>query len=231
MRKRETVYNNSEPKKDLISIHAGHPTEVHPYTLDMIEKQLVVNVEGQADILLAGIPGNECYSKFSVINPLLATNSGMANTVMQFQGIPVVRKGGIAILSHPFDAVFDMRRFAPYAEFFNKLLPETVDPYWLWENYVEEFAHRPEYIHGYRYGQAYHGSHPFFMWNSTAVPQRYLHNTYIAGAKDFDAVRRCGFEPFATVEEAIEAAESELGKSSEITLLQRPPQFIPRVSA
>ena len=42
---------------------------------------------------------------------------------------------------------------------------------------------------------------------------------------------RCGFEAFATVEEAIEAAEAELGSTADITLLQRPPQFIPRVSA
>ena len=228
----ETVYDNSDsdPDKDLIAVFAGHPTEVHPHTLEAVEDQLVVDVQGQCDILVAGISDAECYSKFSTMNPVLVANSAMANTVMQFQGMPLVRQGGIAILAHPFTERFDERHFAPYIEFYEKLLPQSVDPYWLWENYVEDFAHRPEYVHGYRHGFAYHGSHPFFMWNSTAIPQRYLSKTYIAGAKDFDAVRRCGFEPFATVEEAIEAAESEQGGTPEITLMQRPPQFIPRVS-
>ena len=226
----ETVYNNAEPEKDLIAVYAGHPTEVHPHTLAAIEDQLVVDVQGQSDILVAGISDRECYSKFSVMNPILVANSAMANTVMQFQGAPLVREGGIAILAHPLEARFDERRFAPYVEFYEKLLPQELDPYWLWENYVEDFAHRPEYIYGYRHANAYHGSHPFFMWNSTGVPRRYLSDIYFAGVKDVDAAARCGFRAFATVEEAIEAAEAELGKTAEITLMQRPPQFIPRVS-
>ena len=227
----ETVYDNAEPDKDLIGVFADHPTEAHPHTLNAIEEQLVVDVQGQADILIAGISDRECYSKFSTMNPILVANSGMANTVMQFQGMPLVREGGIAILVHPLRAQFDARRFAPYVEFYEKLLPQSKDAYWLWENHVEDFAHRPEYVYGYRYAHAYHGSHPFFMWNSTAIPSRYLSRVYFAGVRDFDAARRCGFEPFATVEEAIEAAQSELGADADIALLQRPAHFIPRVSA
>ena len=227
----ETVYDNAQPQKDLIAIFAGHPTEVHPQTLQAIDEQLAVEVTGQSDILIAGIPNRECYSKFSVMNPILVANSAMAGTVMQFQGMPVVREGGIAILVHPLTADFDDRRFRPYVEFYERLLPESLDPYWLWENYVEDFAHRPEYVYGYRYGHSYHGAHPFFMWNSTGVPRQYLSKIYFAGVEDFEAAGRCGFEAFATVEEALESAEAELGKAAEITLLQRPPQFIPRVSA
>ena len=227
----ETVYDNAEPEKDLVAVFAGHPTEVHPHTLKAIEEQLVVEVEGQSDILIAGISDTECYSKFSTINPILVANSAMANTVMQFQGMPVVREGGIAILVHPLTAPFDTRRFAPYVEFYDKLLSQDTDPYWLWENYVEDFAHRPEYVYGYRYGHAYHGSHPFFMWNSTGIPRRYLGKTYFAGVRDFEVAGRLGFEAFATVEEAVASAEAELGGASSISLLKRPPQFIPKVSA
>ena len=105
----ETVYNNAEPKKDLIAIHAGHPTEVHPHTLQVIQEQLVVDVQGQSDILVAGISNSsECYSKFSLINPILVANQAMANTVMQFQGMPVVRQGGMAILVHPLTAQLEV---------------------------------------------------------------------------------------------------------------------------
>ena len=141
----------------------------------------------------------------------------------------VVKKGGIAILVHPFEAKFDNSKFAPYVEFYNKLLLGSLDPYEIWENHVEDFAHRPEFIHGYRHSYAYHGAHPFFMWNSTSVPKAYLSDIYFAGVKDFDAVKRCGFKPFSTVEKALKAAEFELGKKPSITMLNRPPTFIPRV--
>ena len=226
----ETVYDNKETDKDLIAINAGHPTEVHKFTLAEIEKQLIVDVKGQSDILLAGISNRECYSKFSVINPILISNAAMAGTVMQFQNMPVVKKGGIAILVHPFEAKFDASKFAPYVEFYNKLLTESLDPYEIWENHVEDFAHRPEFIYGYRHSYAYHGAHPFFMWNSTSVPKSYLSDIYFAGVKDFDSVKRCGFKPFSTVEKALKAAEFQLGKQPSITLLNRPPTFIPKVN-
>lgn len=227
----ESVYDNADPRKDVIAINGGHPTEVHPYTLAAIEEQQVVDVQGQSDILVAGVANwNECYSKFSTVNPILAANQAMANTVAQFQGMPLVREGGIAILAHPLTAQFDPRRFAPYIEFYHKLLPQETDPYWLWENYVEEFAHRPEFIHGYRYGHAYHGSHPFFMWNSTGIPNRYLSRIMFAGVRDTEAAKRMGFEAYASVEDAVAAAEAELGRTASVTLMQRPRHFIPRVS-
>ena len=68
-----TVYDNGDPCKDLIAVFAGHPTKVHQHTLAAIDKQLVVDANGQSDILLAGISNAECYSKFSVMNPILVT--------------------------------------------------------------------------------------------------------------------------------------------------------------
>lgn len=227
----ESVYDNADPAKDIIALYGGHPTEVHPHTLAAIEEQQVLDVDGQADILIAGVANrSECYSKFSSVNPILAANQAMANTVMQFQGMPLVREGGVAIIAHPLTAQFDERRFAPYIEFYDRLLPQETDPYWLWENYVEEFAHRPEYIHGYRYGNAYHGSHPFFMWNSTGIPRRYLSRIMFAGVQDAEAARRMGFEAYASVEDALAAAQAELGGGASVTLMQRPSHFIPRVS-
>lgn len=224
----ESVYDNQEPEKEIISLNAGHPTEVHVETLRSINNQLIVEVQGQSDILIAGVSNRECYSKFSTMNPILAMNQAMGNTVMQFQENSVVRQNGIVIIANPMSEKFDERYFAPYIEFYQRLLPESLDPYQLWENYVEEFANRPEYIQSYRYGHAYHGSHPFFMWNSTGIPRKYLSDIYFAGVKDFEAANRCGVTPFATVEEAIQAAESNLGHSASISLLQRPPHLDPK---
>ena len=42
-------------KRPNVPVNAGHPTEVHPKTLEAINEQLAVDVDGQSDILLAGI--------------------------------------------------------------------------------------------------------------------------------------------------------------------------------
>ena len=60
----ESVYDNADPRKDIIAINGGHPTEVHPHTLAAIQEQQVVDVQGQSDILVAGVANwNECYSQ------------------------------------------------------------------------------------------------------------------------------------------------------------------------
>ena len=229
----ETVYDNSEPEKDLIAVNAGHPTEVHPHTLEAIQDQLVVDVEGQSDILIAGIANSaECYTRSS--RPSTRSWSPTRPWTTQSCSSRAPRSCGKAASRFspiPWRQRSTSAGSPPTGSSTTRLLAEDTDPYLLWENYVEEFANRPEYIFGYRHGYAYHGSHPFFMWNSTTVPRRYLGAIYFAGVKDPEVARRCGFEAFRTVEEAVAAAESELGSSSSITLLKRPPQFIPRVSA
>ncbi len=51
-------------------------------------------------------------------------------------------------------------------------------------------------------------------------------------SKPVEVATRLGFKAFSSVEEALQAARAELGKSDPtITLLKRSPQFIPRVSS
>ena len=50
------------------------------------------------------------------------------------------------------------------------------------------------------------------------------------GVRDIEAARRMGFEAYASVEDAIAAAEADLGSAASVTLMQRPRHFIPRVS-
>ena len=85
-------------------------------------------------------------------------------------------------------------------------------------------------MHRYRHGYGYHGAHPFFLWSRQPTAMKHLAKVYLAGATDFETARRLGFEPFETLEAAIAAAESELGRDCSISLLQSPPVPVPRVS-
>ncbi len=225
----ESAYSSGRPARCL-GVWAGTPEAVHPQTLTPIQRQLVTDVPGQADILVVGVDNLEFYSRLSVINPILVTEDGLAYGAMQFQNMPLLRDGGIVIICNPYNTGFDPRRFGPYIEFWEKLMPQSLDAYWLWENYVDDFAHRAEYIYGYRHQGAYHPAHPFFMWNSTVVPRLKFGGIFAGGVRNEENARRCGIEPFPTIEGAVEEARNRLGRGAQVAVLGDPATVIPRVS-
>jgi len=129
-------------------------------------------------------------------------------------------------MCHPCRNQFHPVHTPSYVEMFEKLLPQTQDAFELWELYAEEYAHRPELVHKYRYGYAFHGSHPLILYGQGIYGLKYVSKVFLAGATDFEAARRIGFEPFASVEEAISEAESLMGKDCSITYLDMPESFI-----
>jgi len=212
---------------EVTAVFAGHPPEVHVETLKWVEKQQVVEVQGQSDVAIYGIHNQmEGYSALSTINPILVRNQGLAYSFFMFQNKPLVRQGGIVILVHPCEPTFNEIHFPSYIELFEKILPKIQDPFEIWDLYAEDFAHRPEYIYKYRYGYAYHGVHPLILWGQAAYPLRQVSKVFLAGAKDFETARLMGFEPFATVEEAIAEAERILGKDCSISYPVMPPTVI-----
>lgn len=230
----EGAMNNADPK-ELAQVVAGHPRETHEETLKILQQQNVVDVKGQSDVVIFGL-GNDRdpYSRtlanngliMSIINPILVRNFGLSYSFGLFQNAPLVRKDGIIILAHPCPNRFDMLRHPSYVEMFEKLIPQIQDPFELWELYAEEYAHRPEFIHKYRYGYAFHGVHPLIMWGQGAYPLKYVSKVILAGATDFRVAKMLGFEPSTTVEQAIDEAEKMIGKDCSITYLDAPQTYI-----
>jgi len=222
----EGAMNNSIPQ-EVTQVVAGHPPQAHEKTLEILQKQHVVEVKGQSDVVVYGMGNNrDPYSKMSIINPILVRNLGMSYSFGLFQNIPLVKEGGIIILVHPCIRQFDALRYPSYAEMFETLIPHLQDPFELWELYAEEYAHRPEFIHKYRYGFSFHGVHPLILWGQGAYGLRYVGKVFLAGATDPEVARMLGFEPFASVEEAIAEAERLMGKDCSITYPEMPESFI-----
>jgi len=222
----EGAMNNSIPQ-EVVRVVAGHPPEAHEKTLEILQQQQVVEVKGQSDVVVYGMGNNrDPYSKMSIINPILVRNFGMSYSFGLFQNIPLVREGGIIILVHPCLRQFDALRYPSYVEMFERLIPQTQDPFELWEVYAEEYAHRPEFVHKYRYGFGFHGAHPLILWGQGAYGLKYMRKVFLAGATDPEAARMLGFEPFVTVEEAIAEADRLMGKDCSISYPEMPESFI-----
>ena len=139
-----------------------------------------------------GLPYICPYNVNSIMNPILVACLGLGYFFNMYRGRPLVREGGVVIMSHPTPWAFHPGHHPSYIDFFEQVLAETTDPAEIGK-YEESFATDPWYIHLYRTGNAYHGVHPFYMWYWCAHALEHLGAVIIVGG-DRAAVRRLGLQ-------------------------------------
>jgi hypothetical protein len=154
---------------------------------------------------------------------------GLGYLFNMYRGKPLVRPGGVVIMSHPTPWAFDPVHHPSYIDFFEQVLPETTDPLEIEAKFEEAFATDPWYVHLYRTGHAYHGVHPFYMWYWGAHALQHLGGVIVVGG-DRRAVRRLGFKPASGLGDALEMAEDVVGPDPSITHLHAPPLLMANVS-
>jgi lactate racemase len=206
-----------------IAIHAGATFPTHAKTLAYNYAQYCCPMEGQADVVVYGIPFIMPYNVNSVLNPLLVQTMALGYFHNMYRGMPAVKKNGVLIVTHPLYDDFDPRHHASYAEFFHRILAETRDSFELQRKYEGEFAHNPDYIKTYRTGYAYHGVHPFYMWYWGENGRAHVGKVICVGAESKRAAEIMGWETAASMDEALAMAQSHVGRKPSITLMHFAP--------
>jgi hypothetical protein len=209
----------------MTSVQAGEVEAVHAITTANVYRQQLVEVEGQTDVLTMGLPYICPYNVNSVMNPILVMCLGLGYFFNLYRGKPLVRPGGVVIMSHPTPWEFHPVHHPSYIDFFEQVLPETTDPLEIEAKYEEQFATDPWYVHLYRTSHAYHGVHPFYMWYWGAHALQHLGGVIVVGG-DPAAVRRMGFKPASTLRDALEMAEDVVGRDPSVTHLHCPPLLL-----
>jgi len=216
------IFSSIKAPYKLTSVQAGEVEAVHALTTENVYRQHLVPVEGQADILTMGLPYICPYNVNSVMNPILVMCLGLGYFFNLYRGKPLVRQGGVVIMSHPTRWEFHPVHHPSYIDFFEQVLTETTDPAEIEKKFEEDFATDPWYIHLYRTSYAYHGVHPFYMWYWGAHALQHVGQVIIVGG-DTRAVRRMGFKPASTLRDALEMAEDVVGRDPSITHIHNPP--------
>ncbi len=227
---RQNIFHRVPAAYGLIACAAGRTELAHEKILQACRRQLFVKVRGQADILVAGIPYISPYNVNSVLNPLLVQVMACGYFFNMNRGVPLVKKGGTLIVTHPCMDEFDPVQHPSYIEFFHRLLPETTDAMTLHMKYEREFAQNPSYVHLYRKGNAYHGAHPFYMWYWGENGRQHLGQIIAVGTENTHVPELMGWERADTLAEAIDMARGRQGRSAEITLMHHPPMVMTEVT-
>ncbi|HVX17829.1 MAG TPA: lactate racemase domain-containing protein [Acidimicrobiales bacterium] len=213
----------------LTSVQAGDVDAVHARTLEQVWSEQLVHVEGQTDVLTMGLPYICPYNVNSVMNPILVMCLGLGYFFNMYRGKPLVRQGGVLIMTHPTPWEFHPVHHPSYIDFFEQVLAETTDPIEIEQRFEKSYAEDEWYRHLYRTSYAYHGVHPFYMWYWGSHALQYLSQVIIVGG-EARSVRRLGFRPASTLADALEMASDVVGPSPTISHFHNPPLVVAEVS-
>ncbi|HET9690606.1 MAG TPA: lactate racemase domain-containing protein [Acidimicrobiales bacterium] len=217
-----SIFHSVKAPYEMTGVWAGEVEAVHAATTEAVYAQQLVPVEGQSDVAIFGVPYICPYNVNSIMNPILVMCMGLGYLFNLYRGKPIVRQGGVAILSHPTPWAFNPVHHPSYIDFFEEVLADTTDPIEIEKTYEERFANDEWYRHLYRTSHAYHGVHPFYMWYWGSHALEHLGDVIIVGG-DPAAVRRLGFSPATTLADALEMAADTVGPSPTISHLHCPP--------
>ena len=223
------IFHGIKAPHQMTSVQAGEVEAVHALTTENVYRQQLVAVDGQTDVVTMGLPYICPYNVNSIMNPILVACLGLGYFFNLYRGRPLVREGGVVIMSHPTPWAFHPVHHPSYIDFFEQVLSETKDPIEIEAKYEEAFATDPWYIHLYRTTNAYHGVHPFYMWYWCAHALQHLGAVIIVGG-EARAVRRLGFKPASTLRDALAMAEDVVGPDPTITHVHTPPLLMADVT-
>ena len=222
---RHKMFQGIRSSYGLTGVHAGETEAVHEKTIANVHRQQLVEVQGQSDVMVIGVPFLGPYNVNSIMNPVLATCMGLGYYFNSYRGQPVVRRGGAVILYHPVEWDFHQLHHPSYVDFFEEVLTTSTDPAVIEAKFEEQYATDPWYVHLYRTSHAYHGVHPFYMWYWAAHAMDHVGDVVWVGANR-KAVERMGFRAASSLQDALEMVSGTVGRSPSITYLHNPPHLI-----
>ena len=196
---------------------AGHWRELREKQVAVASEEYVVKLPQSADILVVGCPGYMLHGETS--NPMIALTH-VANTMRGYlPPHPVLRKGGVVIMTTPGNGNFD-ERYRPsdrevvghYAR-----VGRNVDD--LFAQYAEEFLTREDLLYKYRHCYGFHPIHPFWILSSTQYVLDHASKVIYAGAKESEMSRQLGITVVPDLPTAWQMAVAETRPQPQVTVL------------
>ncbi|MVA75962.1 DUF2088 domain-containing protein [Auraticoccus sp. F435] len=215
--------------RGVVAVASGTAAAVAGWTAERLGEQETVPVDGQADVLVTGVPHRTPWNPDAAIDPLLAAWSALAGALGATTGTRAVRDGGVVIAFHPLRPAFSGRVHPSSADFFADVLSQTTDPAEM-AGAEQRFADDDWYQNLYRHQHAHAGVLPFQLWAELTAARQGVEQVIWVGA-DRSAAERMGFRAATTLADALEIAADTVGRSPRIRYLHTPPGLVTDVRA
>lgn len=196
---------------------AGNWRELREKQIAVASEEYVVKLPRGADILVLGCPGYMLHGETS--NPMIALTH-VANTMRGYlPPNPVLRKGGVVIMTTPGNGNFDERYRPSDREVLGHYahVGRNVDD--LFDQYSEEFLTREDLLYKYRHCYGFHPIHPFWILASTQYVFDHASKVIYAGAKESEMSRQLGITVVPDLQAAWQMAVAETGPQPEVIVL------------
>lgn len=217
----------------LVQCVAGETEAVHKRTLEANYEDAIVDVDGQADVLILAPTCIGPYTKDTYLNPLLVNTYALGYYYnMYVEGVPLLRQGGAMIVVNPMPYDWTEPTHTAYKAIFE----EAVAPLGptRFEEQQERFATDEALNDIYRKGLGPAAVHGFYMYTWAAHGMEKVGKVFVVGAKDARGPDVLGWERHDSVVSAVRAAKEWLRgrgtKEPDATFWQCPPVGYARVS-
>jgi len=214
----------------LLQITCGETVSVHRRTLAANYRDKVLEVPGQADILLLAPTALGPYTKDCYMNPLLVNTYALGYWYnMYIDGKPLLKEGGVAIVVSPMEYNFS----SPAHDGYKKLFEEVIAAPGGRENFEErqqEFVDDDELNAIYREGKGPAAVHGFYMYTWAAHGMDKIGKVIAVGCSDDRGPNILGWDTAPDVVQAVEKARSFLkNDDASVTYWRCPPVGYVRV--
>jgi lactate racemase len=175
---------------------------------------------GSFDVFVYGVPDWSPYAVWSHMNPILTLiSSGLGYLGGMIEALG--RPGCTVIMATPVPDRWDEVHHPSYREVWQRVLPDTRDPYRIMDLHAGRFAGRADYIEKYRHA---YGFHPVHAIMAIYPLKRLAHvgRVIVAGPDDPAVPRHLGFETAPRVEDAVARAETFHGRDCAIACIKQP---------
>jgi len=198
------------------AFHAGHWKAIQELEWAISDKEKIATIPHQADVVIKGGPMVGSYDL--VRNPIASMAEATAQLKCYVGQKPPLREGGVIIHLTPVDGTIEPRRISDreVIDLYRKTGYNSQEL----TKYEDDFYTRPEYLHKYMHGHAFHPIHPFYLFYAY-VQYALDHASKIisVGAGDPAAASEVGYRPARNFEEAWRMAEQIVGKDPNVLVL------------
>jgi hypothetical protein len=173
------------------------------------------------EVLVYGVPDSSPYAIYAAVNPILTLVSsglGYLGGMIEAVGKP----GCTVIMAAPARDQWDHVAHPSYHEVWERVLPETRDPYEIMARFADEFARHPGYLDAYRHRYAFHPIHGILATHPLKR-LRHVGRVIVAAPRDPHVPRHLGLEVADSVEEAVARARQIHGPGAPIACVEHPP--------